>query len=597
MWTARVREAAVRRCRPSKLLPGQAAGLRRVVDLRVRRADDRRVRSSSWSPASCSPSRDRTWWHTSRVGLLRQQPAPVERGAVLLLHGDPPVGEVLHGRLARAIGDDVGDRRGGVPRLHRHGVHRLPRRSRTSPRSGSRTEAKDGLNSVGVGAYFNVLNFGQMFMWHIVLLPLVVGVAHRDPRAAGPPARRRAAVPDAHGRDLDADRRRRRGTTRSVERRRAAHRPTTPTWHRPWTSRVRPGQGVRRRARRRHAADRALAVVFGSPDDQPVTIAGVGQRRRPTTSSPRRSPSWTAPASTATYGAAVHHTPDAAQKIGPICLQQHRRRHASRSTPRRTSSSRRCTGVPTTRRCRRARASARPRRRASSSAWAARTTTRWPRRPTATAASGRRRRLRAGARHDAGLLGAGQQRRPGRRAARAEAASTRPTTPSRCCSWPTAPTSRTRPRPQHLGGDQWGMMNETGSYPGQAWLWLYTFWYQIKPFSTSGNADALVWGAHDAAHPRARPGAVHPRPASSRAGSRVHRLIWRDYYRSRRTAAAAELTPAAPSPAPPPAMPSHGIAGQLQTVVTLTIRPPLHHQLGNFSTKSVMKGWHLTWSM
>jgi ubiquinol-cytochrome c reductase cytochrome b subunit len=36
-------------------------------------------------------------------------------------------------------------------------------------------EAKDGLNSVGVGAYFNVTNFGQMLMWHIVLLPLVVG--------------------------------------------------------------------------------------------------------------------------------------------------------------------------------------------------------------------------------------------------------------------------------------------------------------------------------------------------------------------------------------------------------------------------------------
>jgi quinol---cytochrome c reductase cytochrome b subunit, bacillus type len=38
------------------------------------------------------------------------------------------------------------------------------------------TQAKDGLNSVGVGAYFNVTNFGQMLMWHIVLLPLVVGV-------------------------------------------------------------------------------------------------------------------------------------------------------------------------------------------------------------------------------------------------------------------------------------------------------------------------------------------------------------------------------------------------------------------------------------
>jgi quinol-cytochrome oxidoreductase complex cytochrome b subunit len=37
-------------------------------------------------------------------------------------------------------------------------------------------QAKDGLNSVGIGAAFNVTNFGQMLMWHIVLLPLVVGV-------------------------------------------------------------------------------------------------------------------------------------------------------------------------------------------------------------------------------------------------------------------------------------------------------------------------------------------------------------------------------------------------------------------------------------
>lgn len=49
-------------------------------------------------------------------------------------------------------------------------------------------------------------------------------------------------------------------------------------------------------------------------------------------------------------------------------------------------------------------------------------------------------------------------------------------------------------RAENLGGDQWGMMNETGRYPGQPWMWLYTFWYQIPPFSTSSNADALVWG-------------------------------------------------------------------------------------------------------
>jgi ubiquinol-cytochrome c reductase cytochrome b subunit len=36
-------------------------------------------------------------------------------------------------------------------------------------------QAKDGLNSVGVGAWFNVLNPGQMLLWHVVLLPVVVG--------------------------------------------------------------------------------------------------------------------------------------------------------------------------------------------------------------------------------------------------------------------------------------------------------------------------------------------------------------------------------------------------------------------------------------
>jgi ubiquinol-cytochrome c reductase cytochrome b subunit len=37
-------------------------------------------------------------------------------------------------------------------------------------------EAKDGINSIGIGSWFNVLNPAQMLMWHIVLLPLAVGV-------------------------------------------------------------------------------------------------------------------------------------------------------------------------------------------------------------------------------------------------------------------------------------------------------------------------------------------------------------------------------------------------------------------------------------
>jgi quinol-cytochrome oxidoreductase complex cytochrome b subunit len=40
------------------------------------------------------------------------------------------------------------------------------------------TQAKDGINATGAGAFWNVLNFGQMLMWHIVLLPVgVVAIA------------------------------------------------------------------------------------------------------------------------------------------------------------------------------------------------------------------------------------------------------------------------------------------------------------------------------------------------------------------------------------------------------------------------------------
>jgi quinol-cytochrome oxidoreductase complex cytochrome b subunit len=37
-------------------------------------------------------------------------------------------------------------------------------------------QSKDALNAVGIGAYFNAMNFGQMLMWHIVLMPAVVGI-------------------------------------------------------------------------------------------------------------------------------------------------------------------------------------------------------------------------------------------------------------------------------------------------------------------------------------------------------------------------------------------------------------------------------------
>jgi quinol-cytochrome oxidoreductase complex cytochrome b subunit len=36
------------------------------------------------------------------------------------------------------------------------------------------TQAKDGMNAVGVGAFFNVTNFGQMYSYHVLLLPVAV---------------------------------------------------------------------------------------------------------------------------------------------------------------------------------------------------------------------------------------------------------------------------------------------------------------------------------------------------------------------------------------------------------------------------------------
>jgi hypothetical protein len=87
-----------------------------------------------------------------------------------------------------------------------------------------------------------------------------------------------------------------------------------------------------------------------------------------------------------------------------------------------------------------------------------------------------------------------------------------------------------RAHAMNLTGGQWGVMNETGSYPGQPWLWLYTLWYQVPHFSTSPNVDMIavsltglgtillllvpfIPGLRDI--PRLIP---------------VHRLIWRTWY-------------------------------------------------------------------
>lgn len=93
----------------------------------------------------------------------------------------------------------------------------------------------------------------------------------------------------------------------------------------------------------------------------------------------------------------------------------------------------------------------------------------------------------------------------------------------------------------HIQGNQWGMMNAPGSYPGQTWLAPFSFWYQLPLFNSeaesgvaatlSANGDIYIMtiigifmlaflllpfipGLRDI--PRWIP---------------VHRLVWKQYYR------------------------------------------------------------------
>ncbi len=89
-----------------------------------------------------------------------------------------------------------------------------------------------------------------------------------------------------------------------------------------------------------------------------------------------------------------------------------------------------------------------------------------------------------------------------------------------------------RAQEQHLLGEQWGLMNETGSYPGQPWLWLYALWYQVEPFKSSENADILVllvMGVLSLAFI-----CIPFIPVLNRIPRwiPIHRLIWREHYRS-----------------------------------------------------------------
>jgi hypothetical protein len=95
----------------------------------------------------------------------------------------------------------------------------------------------------------------------------------------------------------------------------------------------------------------------------------------------------------------------------------------------------------------------------------------------------------------------------------------------------------------HLQGNTWGMMNETGSYPGQAWLWLYSVWYQLPVFNApddatgmeatlTGGADAIIFYIMGFLTLVLLLLPFIPGLRSLPRWIPLHRLIWKQYYRA-----------------------------------------------------------------
>ena len=105
----------------------------------------------------------------------------------------------------------------------------------------------------------------------------------------------------------------------------------------------------------------------------------------------------------------------------------------------------------------------------------------------------------------------------------------------------------------NLKGDQWGIMNQIGSWPGQPWLWWYAMWYNvpgpIRAVHGYNDIYAIIYAGPIVWLVLLIP--FIPGVRSIPRYLRVYRLIWRPYYKKyagrERPAAATAPTPKWPS--------------------------------------------------
>jgi Cytochrome b(N-terminal)/b6/petB len=397
------------------------------------------------------------------------------------------------------------------------------------------TNGKDAFNAVGIGSIWNAMNFGQMFMWHIVLMPLVLvaiigahillvrvrGVSHPLPEkpAWGRAERKAAAAADAG----------------------------------PWRGPNRRYDILKEGAVATlvvGALTLVMAGVLGSPDVPPVTMQTWG-KVAPVDLAYTAATELNGTSGTATYGQPYNHGTDGVQQVGPVnwqklagITQPINAAHVFVTGPLSSLA----TTTPALATALATYNAATP---AQQDTWATAYA-------NATAPGAKKVPFRNG---NLNLPAAGPV--PVMMSYELSMARSGSLDSDLLAQRQFYGTDFTKPllfiadggyyadlaAKANLTGDTWGVMNETGNYPGQPWLWLFQMWYHVSPFQNSGSVD--VWavyltgigtillllvpfipGLRDI--PRAIP---------------VYRLIWRPWYRASGTPADPER-PAEPKPSP-----------------------------------------------
>ena len=341
------------------------------------------------------------------------------------------------------------------------------------------TSGKDAFNSVGVGAFFNVMNFGQMLMWHIVLLPIVlitiVGAHVLLVRFRG------VSHPiDAHATPAQPSRRLRRRAIAAAD---AA----------PWRG---PNRRYDLLKEGTIASVVVLALTFGlaallsSPDVPPVTIA-TWARIAPADFLATAATELNGTSETATYGPPYNSQNAAAQRLlfAPAVIAGVRQPiNAAQAFVLGPLTSL----APTNPAIAAPLATYKAAPAAQQLKWA-----------NAYATAVTKVKFVGGT---PVVPAAADGPVPALMRAEFTLARSGALDTDLLSQQPFYGTNFTRPllfiedgayfvnKATALGltGAQWGVMNEPGSYPGQPWLWLYTLWYQVPGWTNSANIDMIA---------------------------------------------------------------------------------------------------------